>query len=339
MFNSGVQKCGATVLEADTPPASGPLFSVVIPVYNQSRFIEKTVESVMLQSHSDWEMILVDDGSTDDTMRSLQELAKKDVRIQVYSKRNGGVASARNYGIARSNGRWICFLDSDDLWSKGKLRRIYEEIETKWGELYVICHDESLVNESDAVIGMNRYGMRKGYHGDLHEYLLFHRNCLSPSATCVRRTVFRDAGIFNESEYVDSVEDYDLWMRIAKRYEVVFIHEVLGSYRRTSQGLSSDFRKHFRNRIFVRIHHLEQFSKSRRFGRFQFFLQSRWSLTRDLVSMALLYVTKNKMQCASSFVAESVLLWLRPLRKTFGYDAIKTEIEEKLSTASTSNMS
>lgn len=103
-----------------------PLISIIVPVYNTEQFIAETIESVIEQSYSNWELWLIDDGSTDNSAKVIKSIAEKDNRINYVHKENGGQASARNLGIKKANGEYIAFLDSDDLWLKDKLE---EQIE------------------------------------------------------------------------------------------------------------------------------------------------------------------------------------------------------------------
>lgn len=98
-----------------------PFFSIIVPVYNVEKYIHQCLDSIIAQTYSDWECILVDDGSTDKSGMICDEYAKVDSRIKVIHKPNGGVSSARNLGLENATGEWVCFLDSDDWWSESFL--------------------------------------------------------------------------------------------------------------------------------------------------------------------------------------------------------------------------
>ena len=104
------------------------LISIIIPVYNVEKYLKKCINSVINQSHKNLEIILIDDGSTDKSGIILDEYAKIDERIKVYHKKNGGLSSARNYGIKRSNGNYICFIDSDDFISKYMIENLLNNL-------------------------------------------------------------------------------------------------------------------------------------------------------------------------------------------------------------------
>ena len=116
-----------------------PIFSVVIPTYNSSKTITKTINSVLKQNYQNFEIILVDDGSTDNTVNKVELI--NDNRIRIFKiKRSGGPAKPRNYGIKKSKSNWICFLDSDDLWEYNKLKILFKSI--KNNDFDILCHNE-----------------------------------------------------------------------------------------------------------------------------------------------------------------------------------------------------
>ena len=109
--------CGVSV-----PPA----VSIIVPVYNTERFLNRCIDSVLAQTYSDWELLLVDDGSTDSSGSICDEYATQDSRIRVFHKENGGVSSARNLGLDYARGEWITFVDSDDYIAPDMIEKLYE---------------------------------------------------------------------------------------------------------------------------------------------------------------------------------------------------------------------
>ena len=99
------------------PTANGPFFSIIVPVYNVAPYLRECLDSVLAQTFGDWECLCVDDGSTDESGTFLDDYAMKDARFRVFHKKNGGVSSARNLALDNAKGKWVSFLDSDDLWS------------------------------------------------------------------------------------------------------------------------------------------------------------------------------------------------------------------------------
>lgn len=198
-----------------------PLVSVVIPAYNSSAYIKEALESVFKQTYANIETIVVDDGSTDNT---------KDVvgpymgRIKYIYKANGGPASARNLGIKHSKGEYIAFLDADDMWLGGKLEYQIKEIRNGIG----------LVGAGAQGIGC--------YHGrarDISLYTLLNKNTFSNSGVLVKRECFDKVGLFDDRHEFRAVEDWDMWLRIARQYKVIYLDLPLVRIRQNPYGISS----------------------------------------------------------------------------------------------------
>ena len=194
---------------------SKPLVSVVIPTFNRGYCLEESIRSVLQQSFVDFELIVVDDGSTDNTSELVARFpAVKLIRLE----KNRGVSFARNRGMVEAQGDCIAFLDSDDLWEKDKLASQVKWIEQGFHAVYT---DEIWIRNRVRVNPMNKH---RKYSGDIFRYCL--PLCIvSPSSVLLRAEVLREVGGFDESMPV--CEDYDLWLRIAKHYPFHFIAEKL----------------------------------------------------------------------------------------------------------------
>jgi glycosyltransferase involved in cell wall biosynthesis len=181
-----------------------PKVSVIIPTYNRRDFVREAIASVLAQSYRDFELLVVDDGSRDDTAAVVQEFEG----VRSISQPNRGVSAARNYGVALSNGELLAFLDSDDLWQPRKLA---------CQVAFFTAHPETRICQSEEI--WLRHGTRVNPHhkhrktgGDIFVRSL--ELCLvSPSAVMLRRELFEQVGGFDES--LPACEDYDLWLRIA----------------------------------------------------------------------------------------------------------------------------
>ncbi|MCH8157436.1 MAG: glycosyltransferase [Nitrospinae bacterium] len=179
--------------------------------------MRETVRSVLAQTFADFELIVVDDGSTDDTENVLRSFpSARYLRLQ----ENSGVSRARNFGLERATGRYICFLDSDDLWDERKL-----EVQVKWMESNadcLVCYtDEIWIRRGVRVNPMNKH---RKYSGDIFRHCL--PLCIvSPSSAMLRASLLDEVGAFDES--LPACEDYDLWLRIAVKYPFHFIEEPL----------------------------------------------------------------------------------------------------------------
>lgn len=204
-----------------------PLFSVVIPAYNAKAYIPECLDSVRVQSFTDYEVVVVDDGSEDGTGGLVQDWASRNsaLRLRLVRQENRGIGSARNTGVRGATGKFIAFLDSDDSWLPKKLERVAEFI-SEHGDADLVCHDEWLAEEAHPTRTL-RYGPYTAY-----EDLLFKRNCISTSATVVRSRNVLAVGGFSENPRFNGAEDYDLWLRLAKAgCRFAYLHEVLGRYR------------------------------------------------------------------------------------------------------------
>jgi glycosyltransferase involved in cell wall biosynthesis len=193
------------------------MVSVVIPTYNRSKLVLEAVQSVCAQQGVPFEVIVVDDGSTDGTARELEAFGEP---VRYIAQVHRGVAAARNRGIAEARGEWIGFLDSDDLWLPGKLA-------AQMGYLASnpdirICQTEEIWLRDGKHVNPKRYHQKpEGFcFGSLLD-----RCMVSPSAVVIHRSVFGVAGLFDES--LPACEDYDLWLRIGCRYPLGLIREPL----------------------------------------------------------------------------------------------------------------
>ena len=196
---------------------SKPLVSVIIPTFNRGYCLEESIRSVLEQSFIDFELVVVDDGSTDNTSELVRRFpAVKLIRLE----KSRGVSFARNRGVVEAQGDWVGFLDSDDLWEQGKLATQVKWIE-RHPDLQAVYTDEIWIRNGLRVNPMNKH---RKYSGDIFRYCL--PLCIvSPSSVLLRAKVLSEVGGFDESMPV--CEDYDLWLRIAKRYPFHFIEEKL----------------------------------------------------------------------------------------------------------------
>lgn len=194
-----------------------PFFSVVIPTYNRAHCVTRAVDSVLAQTFTDFECIVVDDGSTDNTSQLLSPYKNN---IQYRYIAHSGVSAARNTGIIHSNGEWFAFLDSDDLWLPQKLAVQYEYIQSH-PDILIHQTDEMWIRKGRRVNPMKKHQKKEGH---IFEDCL-HLCLVSPSAVVVHRSVFEKVGMFDER--MPACEDYDLWLRVAWQYYIGFIPEKL----------------------------------------------------------------------------------------------------------------
>ena len=207
------------------PDESAPAASVVIPAYNAERFIGEAINSVLGQTYRDFEVIVVDDGSTDKTA----EVVKAYEEVRYLYKENGGTASARNRGIEASRGRYVAFLDADNLWEPAKLEAQMALFEHQPSLAW--SYTDSLVVDERKERSVYRKSQLVGRpEGDVLERLI-HGNFMPPSTVVVARGVLEEMGGFDESYLHRISEGWELWTRIAAQYPVGYVHRPLAKTR------------------------------------------------------------------------------------------------------------
>ena len=191
------------------------MISVIVPTYNRAHQLPRTLDSILCQSCSPKEIIVVDDGSTDETLALMTSEYPEIVFIQ---QQNTGVSSARNVGIKRASGDWIAFLDSDDEWLPEKLeiqmKALYENPEIK------ICHTNEIWIRNGKRVNPKKKHEKFG--GWIFQKCL-PLCCISPSSVIIHKSIFKEIGLFDYSLPV--CEDYDLWLRITARNPVLYVEE------------------------------------------------------------------------------------------------------------------
>ena len=208
-----------------------PLISVVIPIYNCPEYTISTAESVKNQTYSNWEIIFVNDGSTDNTSKVIEQLAKTDHRIRIIHQANGKQGKARNNGIKHSQGEWIAFLDADDIWLPNKLeiqlsKTIQENADLSFTDGYICLENDML--RRDHRLGVEN----KIYKGDDGIQLFHAQNRIPTSTVLVKKSILEKSGGFPEDRDIQNCEDYFLWTRLlADGYKLQGIREALLLYR------------------------------------------------------------------------------------------------------------
>jgi glycosyltransferase involved in cell wall biosynthesis len=195
-----------------------PTVTVIIPTYNRGYIVRRAIDSILMQSLSDFEIIAVDDGSTDNT-RTVVESAK-DSRIKYIYKTNGGVSSARNAGIAQANGKYIAFLDSDDTWPADFLKVMTEKLEQNkdFGIAYAVTKVD---NSEEDKTGQSYYTERCVSGSITTE--LFKNSFVWPMAVLIRRNVLKD---FWFDEALRNSDDNDAFLRLSVRTKFLFVPDI-----------------------------------------------------------------------------------------------------------------
>jgi glycosyltransferase involved in cell wall biosynthesis len=191
--------------------------SVIIPTFNRADVLGRAIESVLQQRLPAKEIIIVDDGSIDNTQQVIAALLRDaTIPINMLYQHNSGVSAARNHGIRHASCEWLAFLDSDDAWLPDKLKKQAELIEQHPD--YRLCHTQENWIRNGVRVNQMKKHTKSGGH--------IFRQCLplcviSPSSVLIHRTLFEDVGLFDET--LPACEDYDLWLRICAHEAVLFV--------------------------------------------------------------------------------------------------------------------
>jgi glycosyltransferase involved in cell wall biosynthesis len=276
------------------------LFSVIVPVYNGQRFIGKAIECVLGQAYTNWELVIVNDGSTDATEEVISNYINKypNAKIKLVNQVNKGLGAARNTAIRNSDGEYIALLDVDDIWYKDKLKRVYEALSCE-RNIDVVCHDEYWVKTSSGRKGRIYCGPAQvcTYTG-----LLFKGNKLASSAVTVRKDKLFEVGLFSERRDWHGVEDIDMWLKLAKaEAKFHFLNEVLGEYILHDMNMTSDIESFLGRAISINEYHFKQLSRRSRYYRY-LFNRRKSELYRE-AAIQFLKLGEKKFACKKLMVS------------------------------------
>jgi len=214
--------------------------SVIIATYNYGRYIKTAIDSVLAQTYSDVEIVVVDDGSKDNTRDIVTSYGDS---VKYIYQKNRGPAAARNTGIFESKGEFIAFLDADDYYAKDNLKIKMSFLENTDGAGWIFS-DWQYVDEDKKILdkGSTKFKFaEKKLTGMIFEDLIYHRNYISPCSVVIKRSILKDIGYFDPD--VRSQEELDLWLRTSLKYPVYYIDDVLVYVTVHSNSLSRDFSK------------------------------------------------------------------------------------------------
>jgi glycosyltransferase involved in cell wall biosynthesis len=230
---------------------TNPLVSVVIPTHNSGRFIVQALEGVLAQTYPHHEVIVVDDGSTDDTAELLRPFAD---RIRYHQQPNRGPSAARNAGIALATGALVCFLDADDGWLPDKLalQVAFMAAHREVGLAFADAEEwEGTEVRKPSLVSSAIYASDVLSQTPLNDAFrkLVMENFIPTSTVMVRKECFADAGVFDET--LVSVEDRDLWLRVAGRWPIACLPRVVARKRRHDANISGNAEVALRSRLKV----------------------------------------------------------------------------------------
>ncbi|MFT3893204.1 MAG: glycosyltransferase [Anaerolineales bacterium] len=224
-----------------------PLVSVIIPNYNHAKYVGDAVRSVLAQDYRHYEIIVVDDGSTDNSREVLSAFGDQ---IQCIYKKNAGLSAARNTGIDASNGSLIGVLDADDMYEPYYLSKLVSALQENPDAQGIYCgyqfvdHTNNLLPQIES---------RPVESDKLYEALL-DGNFFVPEAIFLRRAVYEDVGLFDEA--LRACEDWDVWLRVAKKYKIIYCADILTRHRVLPGSMSTDPLRMLNNRLAVLKKHV-----------------------------------------------------------------------------------
>ncbi len=221
-------------------------FSVIIPTYNRAERLRLTLESLFKQTYKNFEVLVCDDGSTDNTAEVVESFKNKLEIIYIWEENWGGPARPRNNGIKAAKGEWICFLDSDDWWYPEKLETCLPFLENN----DLIYHD--LVVSKGSMISTDIIKGRDLVAGNVFLDLLVKRNGIANSSVVVRKELIEQVGYLSEDKMLIAVEDFDLWLRISQITNRFYhVSACLGVYTVGSNNITSDYLKRNTRELYI----------------------------------------------------------------------------------------
>lgn len=212
-----------------------PVISVIIPVYNGEKTIKDTIESISNQTFSDFEIIVINDGSQDSSLEIIYRISEP--RLKVFSYPNAGLSASRNRGISKASGEYISFIDADDCWTPDKLEAQLKALQAN-PKAAVAYSWTNHVNEVGQFLHQGSYITAEG---NVYANLLLVNFLESGSNPLIRKQALAEVGCFDES--VNPLEDWDMWLRLAARYEFVCVQSPQILYRVSPNSMSSDIFK------------------------------------------------------------------------------------------------
>jgi len=215
--------------------------SVIIPTFNNDNFIGDCINSVLNQSLTPKEILIIDDGSIDNTKLIVSKIIKKNKIVRYFYQKNSGLSAARNIGIKKATGDFIAFLDSDDLWQKEKLEKqlavFNNQKNNQLGLVY--CDYIDIDKNGKKLVGYPSFKTIETLKGDVYSKLaLGNKISSSGSGVLIKKECFIEVGLFDEM--LIAAEDWEMWLRISKKYLVDLVNEPLVFIRRHNNNMSTD---------------------------------------------------------------------------------------------------
>ena len=223
-----------------------PLVSVIVPAYNTATFISKTLDSVLSQTYRNLEVLVVDDGSQDETPEIVKLIAQTDRRVTLLRQSNAGVAAARNLAIQKSSGEYIAPIDADDIWYPQKIEKQVQCMLKTDASVGLVYTWAVYIDPKDLIIGAyNPYEFFNIYNleGDVYTALVYRNFVGNASVPLIRRACLDKVGGYNcklKKDGAQGCEDLDLYLRIAEYYQFKVVPEFLLGYRQVNESMSGN---------------------------------------------------------------------------------------------------
>jgi glycosyltransferase involved in cell wall biosynthesis len=270
-----------------------PLISVVVPTYNHAHLINKCLQSLIDQSYSNWEALVINNFSSDNTVEVIESFS--DARIRIINFHNNGViAAARNEGIQNSSGDWIAFLDSDDWWYPSKL-----------SEIIPLLNDNDIIFHNLDVYTSSGKSFRtiKGRHHQfpIFEDLLVKGNQILNSSVVIRNNIIEEACYLSEDPDLFALEDFDLWLRVSKLTErFYYLNRALGAYWQGNTNCSNASRKSIERMKHLYANHLPSISQKSQ---------------KSALAILNYILTRERMLCGDRYLLFEFLKTLHHLKR------------------------
>lgn len=288
------------------------MVSIIIPVYNAAEFLDKTIQSVLQQTFGNWELIIVDDGSTDNSA-PIAKSYLTDSRVQYFFKPNSGVSDSRNFGADKATGKYLCFLDADDLFYADNVQEKVDFLESNTE--YPLVHADVEVID---VKGQRTGEYYKGMGGNvLKDLLLWQQTVVpAPSSIMVTRDAFNKAGKWDTA--FSTAADQDFFFRIAAKYNIGHITKVLTGYRILTNSMS-------RNITVMEKDHIGVYRKALQNGLFKSFWFKQECFSNLYLTLAgSWWVNGHNKIRGSFFLLRAILSYPTVILKLIKKSAVRT---------------
>ncbi len=223
------------------------MFSVIIPTYNSQATLRRSMMSVLTQEYKKLELIVVDNGSTDNSRKIVESIIEEHPSHEIkylFQQNTGSPAGSRNTGIDRAKNEWVCFLDSDDYWLPSKLDEVRKSIKYVNALVVAVAHWEFIEIKNKKLV-VKKLGLNSSQNQ--YKNLLFNGNCYSTSTISVRRSALKAIGGFNTSKRFFGVEDYKLWLDLTKRGQISTIKKPLSIFSLHENNFSNNLKSLYEN--------------------------------------------------------------------------------------------